>query len=245
MVYDGKVIIHTAFYKQQTVAAYCQNLLVTCMVLKELGIPFDYSPRPGDFHPERAVNDSLSRFLEDPEATDWFNIDSDHGWDAEAFVKMLLRPEPVLAGSYKMTNEWGKYTGVPKRDEEGAFLGQEIGENQAILEADRVAAGFLRIKKPVIEKYVEMHPEDYFHIRESGDKVYRFFWNEVIDNEFTGMDMAFSEKLKALGYQLWIYPNIDISHWGPTENMGNLDKHLKAENELTRAKEALRVARGV
>jgi len=244
MAYEGKLIIHTAFYKQQAYAGYTQSLLTTALVLERLGIKFDFS-WTGDFHPERAVNDSLSRFAEDEEATDWINIDSDHSWNPEHLVRMLLRPEHIIAASYKMTNAWNQYVGVPTRIEEDGmlhFAGKEEGGDQVLLEADRVAAGMLRIRKKPVLDFIEAHPEEYFYIRDKETKAYRFFWNDVIDHEFTGMDMVMSDAFRALGYPLWIFPDFDISHWGVAEWKGNLHKYLRDGDPLEKAREAMNAA---
>ena len=242
MNYPGKLIIFTSFYRQQALAQYASSLVVTIMALERLGIEYDYWPGRSDFHVERSINDALSKFANDPEATDFLNIDSDHSWSADAVIRLLLHPELVVAASYKMTNAWDSYTGVIVRDEDGDVRGKwdEQDKTARLLAADRIPAGFMRLKKEVLQKYIEAHPDDYWM---DGDrKVYRFFWNEVKDHVFTGMDFCFSDKLKALGYDLWIDPNLKINHWGVTKFEGHLDQYLrneKAFDEIKRAADGL------
>jgi hypothetical protein len=227
MNYAGKVILFTSFYKQQTIAPYCKSLVLTTLLLKELGIKFDYWPIQGDFHIERAINYAITKFGMDKTATDFINIDSDESWNPADIIKLLNYEEEIVAASYRITNSWDKFTGAIKRADNGMPIGRLITGDSAILEAERVPAGFIRIKKNVVQRFIEEYPDAFFY-GEDNVKVYQFFWNEIKDHQFTGMDYVFSDKLKTLGFKLWIDPNIDIGHWGITEYKGSLDKHLRA-----------------
>jgi len=239
MAYSGKLIIFTPFYKFQTISPYCQSLLITGLVLKEMGIDFDYWPGSSDFHVERTLNLALSKFARDETATDFLNIDADESWNAQDVVKLLRYDEDVVCGVYKMTNTWDKYTCNLKTSEDGTPVGRLISENSAILEAERIPAGFMRIKKPVVEKYIKTYPDEYFYVGE--EKVYPFFWNQVYDHEFTGMDYALSKKLLDLGYQLWVDPEICIDHYGVHAFKGNFDKYLREKKALNEVKEIAKV----
>jgi len=224
MEYSGKLIIFTSFYKHETIAPYCESLVATSVILEKLGIRWDYWPSKGDFHIERSINDALTRFAMDDEATDFINIDSDEAWSPMAILRMIKMSEPIVSGSYRVTNAWDKFTGV-YRTGDGVPLGKMIAENEALLEADRVPGGFLRIKKEVVKRYIDAYPEEYFLVQDR--KVWPFFWNEIKNHEFIGMDYALSDKLIALGYQLWIDPLLEIDHYGLTKHSGTLDKFLR------------------
>ena len=233
--YNGKLIISTCYYKCQAYSAYCASLAGTVLLLERLGVNFDIWPNSGDFYITRAFNQLLSTFVEDPDATDFLNIDSDQSWNPEGVIRFLLRPEEILAGSYRCTNAWNNYVGVIVRDEDNTPLGKLIDEDTAILKAQRLPAGFLRLKKEPLQKYIEAYPEDYFWVGDT--KTYRFFWDEVEDHQFISMDYRFADKMRALGYDLWIYPDINISHWGLTEHKGNLDQHLRAVKAIKDVKD--------
>lgn len=233
--YNGKLIIFTSFYEHRALAEYCMSLYQTTRVLEKLGVNFDYWGQEGGFHIESSINSALTAFAEDPEATDIMMIDADESWKPEDVAKLLLRKEPVIGGTYRMKNNFSQYVGDFVKDENGNIKGKLTGENTAIAEANRFAAGFLRIKKEVLLKYIEAYPDDYFYL--AGKKVYPFFWNEIKDHIFTGMDYCLSDKIKALGYQIWIDPAIEISHWGMTEYKGNYDKYLRNRKAIQDVKE--------
>jgi hypothetical protein len=238
--YKGKVIIFTAFYRQEAYAPYIHSLLVTITALERMGWRWDFAPTLGDFHLERAINDSLSRFAENEEASDWINIDSDHEWSPEDLCRMLLSDDPVLCASYPMTNKFDTYTGVLEIDDSGQYKGIQESENRALLSALRVPAGFLRLKKAVVRKWIENHPDDWFWMGEGEErrKVYAFFWNRIVDHQFVGMDMALSDDLRNMGVPLYIDPNLRVDHWGPTRHKGSLDKHLRNKVKMAEAAKA-------
>jgi hypothetical protein len=238
--YDGKLMIFTSFYKQQAFAGYVQSLAVTIGVLERLGIKYDYCPRAGDFHIERAVNDSLTRFAEDDSFTDWINIDADHSWDAKSLVEIMVNTEPVVCASYRMTNKFDKYTGSFVKSEDGQLMGKITGADTALLLASRIPAGFMRLKKEVVTKYIEENPEDYFWLGEDHPrKVFRFIWNEMEGHTFIGMDIALAKKMADMGYALYVDPNLKVSHWGMVEFGGTLDETLRQEVKINEAKAKL------
>ncbi|MFA5240545.1 MAG: hypothetical protein WC476_12680 [Phycisphaerae bacterium] len=233
MGYSGKLIIFTTFYKQQALSCYCDSLFQTAVLLERLGIKNDYWSNRGDFHVERSVNKALTAFL-NSDATDLIIIDSDEEWRSQDIVRLLMHEEEIVSGSYRTITPAIRYLGELKTAEDRAYLGRLLPDGNALLEAHRIPGGFLRIKKSAIKKYVDAYPDDYFFQEVDGkeEKVYPFFWNEIKDHIFYGMDYALSEKWTAIGLKLWIDPMIEISHWGLTEYKGNLDKYLRVKKDL-------------
>jgi len=188
-------------------------------------------------------------FLRDPDATDLFFIDSDMSWDPEAFVKMCILPDDVIGGAYPVKNNWGAWTSIPKLHD-GAdantkhLQGRKIDENNNLIEARVLAGGFIRIKRAVLEKFRAFHKDDWY-IEPTTDpenpehKFTKFYAAEQIEHRFFGEDHYFSRKLTEMGIRMFIYPNVNIIHWGTKDFAGNYDKFLKKEfNESMPAKEA-------
>jgi len=223
-MYDGKLIIFTCFYKYDVLSTYTKSLYQTAVVLEKLGIKHDYWTVENCFHIESAMASTLTKFAHDPEATDILLIDADESWNPEDVVKLLMWPQAVVGGTARMKNNWEQYVGRFKKDKDGDHVGIERPQG-VLLEMDRIPAGFLRLKKEVLLKYIETYPEDYFILE--GQQVYKFFWNEIKDRIFTGMDYCFSDKVKNMGYQLWVDPTIRIGHWGTVGFEGDYDKYLR------------------
>lgn len=232
--YKGKLIIATNFYNQHSLSRYTRSMVDTAVALERTGVNWEFWPVHGDFHIERAVNTACSRFLDDEEATDLLIIDSDECWDVVGVFRLLSCQEDVVSGAYRMKNNWEQYT-CKLRYVDGKMQGKVLPDGTALISAERITAGFMRLRKPPLWKYIEAYPE---HSMDGGNKIYNFFHTAIRDGTFFSQDFNFSEKLRALGIPLWVDPNIDISHFGVAEYPGNLDKHLKRQKDDRKAQEA-------
>jgi len=239
--YDGKVILFTTFYNRQTISNYAESLYKTALVLERLGIKQDYWASEGGFLIEVALDQALTKFSES-DATDFLIIDSDEAWNPAAVVMLLMHTEPIVCGTYRKKNAWAEYIGDFKKTEDGHVMGVQKNADCILIEADRIPAGFLRIKKEVILKYIEKYPEHYYI---NGEKIYSFFKNEIINNQFTSMDYVISDKFKKLGYQIWIDPALEIDHFGLTEYKGNFDKYLRGLKAIEDVKKMATNIKGV
>ena len=157
-----KVIIATPFYELKGFSPYIESLVVTTRLLMLHGIEWEFMALSGDSYVHRARNSMCMNFLADPYATDLFFIDSDMAWDPNAFINMLFRPEPIIAGTYPVKNKWDMWTSKPEvvgvGTPEAHFVGVPLPDGSSLIKATHLAAGFLRIKRSVLEKYVEFYP---------------------------------------------------------------------------------------
>lgn len=183
-----------------------------------------------------ARNTLVAMFMADPEATDLFFLDYDVGFDPMAVIKLLQRPEEIIAGAYRVkVDDRTDFSVVPKRDERG-IVGKTLSTDPplAIIEAEFLATGFMRIKREVFERMAEAHPE--LKYRESVvktlnrkiEEAYDFF-NMGIDEtrgRYTTEDYMFCKRWRDMGGQLWIYPDIDFDHIGRKAYSGNFHEFL-------------------
>lgn len=232
-----KVVIATPFYELKGFSPYITSLQATIRMLTANGIDWRFMELSGDSYVHRARNTMCDAFLEDPDTTDLFFIDSDMSWNPDAFVKMCLRPEEVVGGSYPVKNCWNAWTSIPHWQEENGqnvLKGRELGDGTALIEAFVLAGGFLRLKRSALEKFREFHKDLWYQEpssspTEPGKKFTQFFGAESVDHRFFGEDHMFSMKLREMGMKLYIYPNVDIIHWGYQNFPGNFDKYLKSQ----------------
>lgn len=230
--YTGRLAIFTSFYSHYAYAPYVISLAQTLGVLSTLGVRWDYLARPSDFHIERAINNTLTELMERDDFTDVLLIDSDETWEPQSVVRLLLHPEEVVAGTYRMKNNWSQYVGsLILKD--GTPTGKMLKDGTALLEADRVAAGFLRIKVSALRKWAAAYPE--LVSKEPDGMKVQFFSRGLIDGEMACQDMAFSKRWRDIGGQLWIDPMVKIGHWGMECHDGDFDKHLRAQKAMNDA----------
>lgn len=237
-----KVIIATPFYELKGFSPYIQSLQQTLRLLTANGIDWRFMDLSGDSYVHRARNTMCDTFLEDPDATDLFFVDSDMSWDPEAFVKMCVLPEEIVGASYPVKNCWDAWTSIPMWHEENGvnvLKGRELPDGTAIIEAMVIAGGFMRIKRSALEKFRKHYPDLWYREGSSSPnnpakQFTQFFGAESIDHQFYGEDHMFSKKMRDMGVKMFIYPNVDIVHWGYKNFPGNYDKFLRLkakENE--------------
>lgn len=241
--YDGKLAIFTSFYSHYAYAPYVISLAQTLGVLSRLGVNWDYLARPSDFHVERAINNTLTELMERDDFTDVLLIDSDESWEPEGVVRLLLHPEEIVGASYRMKNKWEEYVGSIRQGD-GGPQGKILKDGTALLVADRVAAGFLRVKVSALRKWAAAYP-DLVSQEPDGKKV-QFFSRMLADTgEMMCQDMAFSKRWLDIGGELWIDPNVKVNHWGMECHAGDLDKHLRDAKRKEGDQAAFEVVRGM
>lgn len=232
-----RVVIATPFYELKGFSPYIQSLQATIRLLMLHGIDWRFMELSGDSYVHRARNTMCHHFLEDPDATDLFFIDSDMSWNPEAFVKMCMLPEGVVGGAYPVKNCWEAWTSIPHWQAENGqnvLKGRDLGDGSALIEALVVAGGFIRIKRQVLEEFRKRYPDLWYREGSSAPdkpelRFTQFFGAESIEHQFYGEDHMFSRKLREMGVKMYIYPNVDITHWGYKEFPGNYDKFLRKQ----------------
>lgn len=233
-----KVIIATPFYEMKGWTPYIGSMIRTVQMLTLSGIEHEFHEVCGDSYVERAKNTLCNRFLEDPAATDMFMIDSDMEWDAPAILKMIALPEEIVIGSYPQKNKWEAWTSAPelvKGDGEAMHpIGRELPDGSALIKCLHLAGGFMRIKRSLFEKFKEKFPD--LTYQDPGadpgnpERVYtEFFACERKDGLRWGEDRYFGKKLKEMGVDVWIYPNIHFGHYGVKGWQGNFDRWLRSD----------------
>lgn len=239
--YGGKLVIFTPFYEGRAFAGYTHSLCLSSMVLNRLGVQWDYWCSSGDFHVERAINKALTMFVES-EYDDFLCIDSDEAWNPDGLLRLVAHEEPLVGAAYRKKNRWNQWTATLALDPNGCPQGK-ITASGPFIRADRLPFGYLRIKKAPLLKFQETFPDRWYWDTDDRDgkppekvKVTQFITTALRDHEFFSQDFNFSEEMKALGFELWLEPNITIGHFGLTEYIGNLDQYLrdlKAEQSRT------------
>lgn len=230
-----KVVIATPFYEMRGFSPYIYSLTHTIRLLTQMGIEHEYWELSGDSYVDRAKNTLMTKFLEDPDATDLFIIDSDMSWEPVGFVNMLMLQEEIVVGSYPQKNAWGKWTSSPVLVEENGQhhpVGRILGDGSALIKSAFLAGGFMRIKRAALQKFKDAYPQ-YRYRDSSADPSFpereyiEFSTCEIKDGLRWGEDRVFGKRLAAIGIDAWIYPNIQFGHFGIKGWTGNFDKFLR------------------
>ena len=231
-----KVILATPFYELKGFSPYISSMVHTVKLLTMMGIEHEFWELSGDSYVHRARNTICTKFLEDPAATDLFFIDSDMQWNPEAIINMVALPEGIVGGSYPVKNNWAGWTSIPVFKEENGRnhpMGRVLEDGSALIQANFLAAGFLRMKRGALEAYRDHYPEHRYKEPcadpSNAEREYIEFFASIRENGLLyGEDMMFSKRLKEMGQDMWIYTNVQMGHFGVKGWTGNYHQYLKS-----------------
>lgn len=191
---------------------FLTSFLETSALLRGHGISHIIRFQAGIPFIDHARNVLCHTFLSEfPMATDLFFLDDDIGWNAQDVLRLLQYDVDMVGGVYPL-----------KQDELGfptAVMGQNghLVERDGLISAFHLPGGFLRIRRNVIEQMATDQPK-YPHRRADGitDQIANIFhtgYNEA-EGERLGEDVDFCNRWREMGGELFLDPNIILSHNG-------------------------------
>ncbi len=207
---------------------YMVSMRETMTALCARGIPYGFIETTGNpfigLARDQLVAAFLSRFTE---TDNLFFIDDDLGWPAEKVIEFILRPQPIVAGVYRMKQEQVEFPCNLAVDSSGKII-----RNDGMVKALMAPIGFCRIKRVVLEDLAAKSRV----YRESGPNlsydgpIYEIF-EQGIDsrNLFCGEDVAFVRKALAAGFDVWVDPDIEFTHRGHWPLRGRYDDIIKVK----------------
>lgn len=148
-------------------------------------------------------------------------IDHDLSWEPKALLKLIETPGDVVAGTYRFKHSEEEYMGRMLSNNDGTPMVRADG----CIKAFCVPAGFLKITKEAVNKFMTAYPELVY-----GDKFnphVDLFNHGAHKGTWYGEDYAFCRNWLDAGEDIWVIPDIDIHHHTPTEKFdGNFHQFL-------------------
>lgn len=173
---------------------------------------------------QRARND-LFKIAYESTIDDLIFIDADIVWEPEHVIKLLEHEVDVVGASYRKKNFNEEY--VVRILEEEKVL--KVGKNN-LVEVSGLGTGFLRISKKVVNEIYESSPE----YKEPGKTNKMVFDIRINDNgDFQSEDIVFLDKVRKLGYSIYLDPYITCSHVGTSTFRGDIMTWARANNLIT------------
>jgi hypothetical protein len=201
------VVIGTPTLDGTVCIAYLQSLLETQKRFVAANARLEMNFILQDSLIMRARNQLVSDFLAS-EATDLIMIDSDIGWDAADILRLLRYDVQVAAGVYQRKSDQ-KIDFTVKFPEGGIARNKHTG----LMIAERVGTGFLRLRRDALELMIEKYPE--LHYQDGNGRTgYCLFDTSLINGRFCGEDFTFCDRWRAIGGDVWVDPDIRLSHIG-------------------------------
>lgn len=217
------VIFATPSYEHKVSLEYLQAWTETTWLMGPMGIAYGCDYVGGDHWIENARNILATNFLRKfPMATDLFFFDDDVGWPAGKVIEHLRRPEDVVFGAYPKKTDPAK---EPEYAVDLETVDGNIVEQDGYYRAVSGPAGFMRIKRHVLEKLAET-AERYMHPQSDGSEIelLNIFLTgvNIKERKRWGEDYAFCQKARQAGFGIWLDPNIDFKHRGNWCWKGNI-----------------------
>lgn len=149
-------------------------------------------------------------------------IDHDLSFPPEALLKLIQTPGDVVAGTYRFKKAEEEYMGELLRDGDGDVRGRPDGAVVGF----RAPAGFLKITKEAVDRFMRAYPELVYGPRYAPSV--DLFNHGAIDGVWYGEDYAFCRRWIGCGGELWIVPDLDLTHHADDAAYpGNLHTYLR------------------
>ena len=135
-------------------------------------------------------------------------LDHDVSWDPPDLLKLIQTEGDVVAGTYRFKSEPVEYMG-------GLIVAggdRPIVRGDGALLADRVPAGFLKITAGCVDRFMRGFPNLCYgpHYCLSVD----LFNHGAHEGVWWGEDYAFSRNWRSLGGEIWLVPDLNLTHHG-------------------------------
>lgn len=213
--FDGRVHVAYSIALAETVLS-----LASCTV----GVQIHITTAGSLLVAER--NRILKTFLE-TDCTHILCVDSDIAWSYKDVKKFLDYDVDIVAACY-----------LSRLDGKGFFLRPFYNPNQSVqlgphnlIKAEYIPAGFMLIKREVIEKMNAHFQHLYFQPKidsVNGQTGYLLFNTEIHDGEFWGEDYVFCRRVREAGIEILVDPHVVLDHAG---NKGALIQGLTSNRE--------------
>lgn len=215
---DGqKVMLATVVYEDPD-ASYTFSIQRSRMALEKAGIATAYLLLSGNCHSDDARNTVFSYFLES-DCTDLVFLDADVSWEPKDLVRLCQHDVDLVGGVYPyrrgdVTDRMPVYMipGVTEPDERG------------LIEVDGLPAGFLRIRRVVVETLAKDAPTFY---TSNESKIPILFERSYKDGTRLGADIHFGLKWQKAGGKVWAMYDVWLGHTGKAITEDSLGAALR------------------
>lgn len=230
------VYVATPAYDGKVDADYAQSLAESAQAATVFGIYFSAEVMMNGAFIELARNTFVQRFLEldrYKSCTHLFFIDADLKWQSSAFVNLIMHnteERPVTAGAYRRRQEPEEYP-IKWAPEPGHDDGIDrlwvADENW--LQCDRVATGFLCIRRNVLEEMAADAQKINQFKQDPVPQLYYTYLDE--QGRFVGEDFAWCDDyVKRYEKKISVLPDLDFVHGGKPGNYARwLSKQIDDE----------------
>lgn len=205
------VFIITPAYSGKVDVSYSISLMETYNLLKNHGVEVSIQIEPSGSLLVTSRNRLMELFFQS-NATHVLCIDSDLGWAPQAVLAMLDVDKDFVVGVYPSRLEQG-FMFRPVYNKES----RSLITDKHLIQMEAVPAGFMLIKREVIQKMRDDNPQLYYSPKDprcNTENTFALFNTELFDGEFWGEDYVFCKRAIESGFEIWADPLIQFNHAG-------------------------------
>lgn len=215
-----RVFVATPAYDGKVDTDYATSLAQSCMHATHQNIGVLSQVMGNGAFIEMARNIFVRNFLQ-TDCDVLFFIDADLHWESRAFVGLIESGRDVCAGAYRKRQDPEEYPLHYIEDEDHPGVQTEEG---GWIKCDRVATGFLCIKRHVLEEMSKNAPV--VHLHDQGDVPWvfgtRFFTDDEGKERFMGEDFTWCDDYaEQFNEPIYVWPDFDFIHGGYKGNWHN------------------------
>lgn len=136
-------------------------------------------------------------------------LDDDVSWQPQDLVTLLKTPGDVVAGTYRFKVPGEEvYMGEHDTDSQGRPIVREDGAIRMTF----IPAGFLKVTKAAIERFMEAFPELVIDKDNNGFRSPDLFNHGAYQGVWFGEDYAASRRFREMGTDIWVIPTLQLDH---------------------------------
>ncbi len=167
-----------------------------------------------------AARANMTRKALDAKADVIVYLDYDLSWKPKDLLTLLETPGDVVAGTYRFKQDKEEYMGTVEVNE----ASEPQGRSDGCISAINCPAGFLKVTRGAINKFMNEYPELIFG--EQCNPSIDLFNHGAFGRVWFGEDYAFARRWREID-RLWLVPDLDINHHqGDKVYEGNFHKYL-------------------
>jgi len=208
-----KVLIATPSYDGRLDVWYTTSLVNSVRIAQEKGIFLHPVFMSYDALVQRARNDLFRLAIEgEYDAVVW--VDGDLEWHPMWIMELLALDKDVVGGTYrKKTDDAELYT----------VKTQNLEAEDDLVKVESLGLGFVKMSKKAVQDLWDAS-ESY---QNEGRECRMVCDIKIIDGQLCSEDVVVFQKLKDLGYDIWLDPRMTCVHIGTKKFYGNFEDFAK------------------
>lgn len=156
-------------------------------------------------------------------------IDDDMGWDVSAVIRLLVASKEFVAAAGPKKEYPIKFA-VNCSSDDGDWTALRVDKESGLIPVSEVGLAFAMMTRACCEKMARAYP-DLSYRGPNGEIEHAPFIPMVRHNRYLPEDFAFCQRWRLIGGEVWIAPDVRLTHTGAHTFEGKLGDSLKPKSK--------------